>query len=446
MRYLKDSVKRGGHEWRLIASLEEPTVFVVNGERVYEFADEQTAYSFVIEAYRKVADLRNMQVGQQYSITMADGSTKTVQVQNQTPTGVNVVDPATGEAMMIPHLQQGAEPKPVQPGQQGVGVKPQGPTGISPENVTSMRVTAAEIGREPYYCKHDQGYLYKKNPSDPEKYCAQCGMVYAASRNPQAICRKCKIPRKYCDCGRKDKKAGSEGDLCPNCGEMELGLKGCASCGYKKSAGREDDEDDGPGSYSEQKDERDWHWRDKKPEPKEKKSRREMFREWKNKERIVHAFDIKAGPAGMEHLQAMPSNDAAQEGQSMMNEKSPADFSEEPEAQPRTQDPNAKRKLTPHEIIEEAESLIRNALVKGVTIGAAELQEYMTSYYNNNPDELMKGITLAWQKVQYEESMEGGGGDPNAPNAEGMGPQGPVSPEQAAQMAPRNGPIRTPRL
>src|SRR5438477_12375780 len=157
MRYLKNSVKRDGHEWRLIASLDEPTVFVVNGKRVYEFPNEETAYAFVIEAYRKVADLRNMQVGQQYSIQMADGTTKTVQVQNQTPQGVNVLDPQSGQVMMIPHIQQGAEPKPVQPGQQGGGVKPQGPTGISPENVTSMRVTAAEIGREPYYCKHDQG-------------------------------------------------------------------------------------------------------------------------------------------------------------------------------------------------------------------------------------------------------------------------------------------------
>ena len=113
----------------------------------------------------------------------------------------------------------------------------------SPENVTSMRVTAAEIGREPYYCKHDQGYLYRKDPNAPEKYCAQCGMVYAAekhgARDPNTRCRGCGKLAKYCTC--------------------------------EKQASREDDEDDGPGSYSEQKDERDWHWRDKKPEPKEKK-------------------------------------------------------------------------------------------------------------------------------------------------------------------------------
>src|SRR5437773_8215482 len=165
----RDVISGSARAWRLVATIGSEEVCVVEGDQVRVFENERDAYAYTLEAYRKFADLRNMQVGQQYSLQMADGSTKTVQVQNQTPQGVNVLDPQSGQVMMIPHLQQGAEPKPVQPGQQGVGVKPQGPTGISPENVTSMRVTAAEIGREPYYCKHDQGYLYRKDPNAPEK-------------------------------------------------------------------------------------------------------------------------------------------------------------------------------------------------------------------------------------------------------------------------------------
>jgi ribosomal protein S27AE len=411
-----------------------------------------------------------MQPGQNYSLTMADGTTKMVQVQNQTPDGVQVLDPNSGQSMMIPHVQPGAEPKPAQPSQpkmpnQGGNMTPPPNNGASPENVTSfalglndMKVTASEFGRTPNNCAHDGTHLNRKHPSDPEKFCPDCGMVYAASKTAHTpgpatvgkfyFCKQCNTSRtalldrdgqevhkaladgrvvRYLSCKhatpiddstvkpswqprgafKKEEKIISEESECVNCGTSKATLNDKGEC--------------------------------------PKCARRRAFRTWKNREHIVRAFDIiKQADAPFAGQQAMPSGDVANEGQTITrDEKGPADFAEDPETQPRSQDPNAKRKLTPHEIIEEAESLIRNGLVKGVKMGAQELTEYMVTYYNNHPEELLQGIALAWQKVQYEEHMEGGEGDPNAPGGEGFGPQPPTTPEEAAQMAPRNGPIRT---
>lgn len=472
MKFLRDRVAFGSHEWRIIADTRSSTTVVVDGRRAYEFASPQGAYDFVSSAYRRVADMRNMQPGQSYNLTMSDGSTKMVTVQNNTAQGVNVLDPSSGETMTIPHVQTGAEPKPVQPVKPNNAGSPGGPTatpnqGVSPENVTSsrmlcagdMRVTAADIGREPYNCKHDNGYLYRKDPSAPEKYCAQCGMVYAAERKTAGRCQTCGGGDKSCkNCKgkpitpwegswaekmqkereqRQKKSAGCdsdyyvEGDDC-NCdihrkdkkAKIISQEKECVNCG---ASGRELNDN---GECK-------------------KCQRRAMFRRWKNEERIVRAFDvIAAQPAAMPQNQGMPSGEVVNEGETLnMSEKGPGEFAEDPETQtPRPTDPNAKRKLTPHEIIEEAESLIRNGLVKGIKIGADELQEYMGQYYNNGIEELMQGIALAWQKVQYEEGMERGTGDPNAPQGPGFGPKPPTSPEEALQQAPKNGPIQTRRL
>jgi hypothetical protein len=472
VKYLLDRIAAGSAQWRLIADTTKPTVWVIDAKHVYEFSNRREATAFVADAYRKVADLRSMQPGQNYNLQMADGSTKIVQVQNQTPNGVQVLDPSSGQSMTIPHVQPGAEPTPVPPGQQG---KPGAPApnqsqpgvqqGVSPENQTErtyalcagdLRKTAREPGKVPQNCEHGHHtHLLHKDTSDPEKFCPTCGTVYAASvKRPGGPLRERPIQqpviKKPLGPGLPPRKRPG-GPL----NERPIG------------ASRGDDEDDGEGSYSEQKDERDWHWKDKK-EPKKAgcdsdywvegdscdcpahkgKTRREAFRLWKNRERIVHAFDL-IKEAEIPSQQAMPSGDVSNMGETLkMDEKSPGDFAEEPEGQQSTGDPNAKRKLTPHEIIEEAESLIRTALVKGVRIGAAELSEYMTQYYQNSPDELMQGIALAWQKVQYEESMEGNqqAGDPNAPQGQGFGPKAPTTPEEAAQMAPKNGPIRTKRL
>lgn len=453
MKFLLDKVATVDREWRLIGDTTDPCVFIVDGTHVYEFKDKADAYKWVVGEYKEqrkiTADFKSMQPGQSYSLPMTDGTQKVVNVQSQAPDGVMVLDPQSGQTMMIPHVQPGAEPKPVQPGQQNKSSAP-GPAGVSPENRTYRRalgrndlaVTAAEIAREPYYCKHDQGYLYRKNPSDPEKYCAQCGMVYAAGRKKgtwEDIAKE--EQNRVKEYELKHKKDKSKEEDPPKAAKVAVITGGPGSYHVKSEEGKNLG---GPYKSREQVE----HRLKQVEYFKHKKSQmRERFRLWKNSHRVVTAEEIikrrlqADGP--MPGQQAMPTGDVANEGQSIpSNEKSPADFSEEPEAQPRTQDPNAKRKLTPHEIIEEAESLIRNALVKGVKIGAAELNDYMVQYYNNAPEELMQGITLAWQKVQYEEKMEGGG-DPNAPQGEGFGPQAPVTPEQAAQMAPKNGPIRT---
>jgi hypothetical protein len=605
MKFLLDKVAYGLQEWRILGDTRNTVTLVVTGDRALEFANRREAFNYVAAKYRQAADMRNLQPGQSYNLSMSDGTTKTVQVQNNTPQGINVMDPASGEVMTIPHLQQGAEPTPAQSQKPKIPGSPGGPTptpnsgpssyGASPENVTSAlcaddlsRVTAAELGREPYNCKHDGGYLYRKDPSAPEKYCAQCGMVYAANNTIEEMertavitggpgsyhvkseegknlggpyktreqaehrlkqveyfkhkgdrtagkcetcgggnksCKKCHgkpiTPWKGSWADEQSKKAGCDSDYfvegddcdcpahakkaawspfdeapvfpegkpkvewrpyrCMNCGKEKmistnhLGRVSdyCDNCSWKPSFGNPEYQVPGPGGrtyrpfeYAGPSDRTVLQSRNAKiiSEEKEcsncgghgdlddrglcKKCRRKaMFRAWKNKERIVTAFEVIGADPAMPGQQAMPSAETSNMGETLkMDEKSPGEFAEEGETQP-AGDINAKRQLTPHEIIEEAESLIRNALVKGVKIGADELSEYMSSYYSNGVQELMQGIALAWQKVQYEEGMEKGQqGDPNAPQGEGFGPKPPTTPEEAAQMAPKNGPIQTRRL
>jgi hypothetical protein len=509
MKYLLDKIARGGSTWRVIADTKNPHVWVIDMENVYEFNSRAEAYNFVVGMYRQAADMRNMQPGQSYNLTMADGSTKNVQVQNNTPQGVTILDPNSGTTMTIPHVQQGAEPKPAQPQKPQPGSQMGAPTptpndGVSPENRTyalgadDLKKTGYGVGREPYHCKHDRAYLLRKSPSDPEKFCPECGMVYVGSATkceapvktssgtaPCGNKQPCRVhnytPKKDyadrsagcdsdywderdgCDCPiHKNRKAKiiSDAEECVNCGgHGKLDEKGqCDKCQRRKTAIITG----GPGSYHVKSEEgknlggpykthEQAEHRLKQVEYfKHKKSQaKDQFHLWKSENRLVRARDIIAQPFGGQ--QAMPSAEVTNEGDTLkqqMEEKGPADFAEDPES-PNPQDkadPNAKRKLTPHEIIEEAESLIRNALVKGVKIGAADLQEYMSQYYNNNPNELMQGIALAWQKVQYEEQMGLQEGDPNAPQGKGFGPKVPTTPEEAAQMAPKNGPIQTHRL
>jgi hypothetical protein len=539
----------------MVADTRLHNVWVLDGQNVYEFGDRRAAFQFVVGEYRKQADMRSMQPGQNYNLTMADGSTKLVQVQNQTPDGVQVLDPNSGQSMMIPHVQPGAEPKPAQAAQpkmpnQGGTATPAPNQGVSPENVTSFalgrndfKVMASEIGREPYNCKHDNGYLYRKDPSAPEKYCASCGMVYAASRTanipvkPTAgkfyFCKRCNTSRtaiidaagtevhkalptgevvRYLSCQHtspiddtpitpswqprqpqqprgamktavitgepgsyhvKSEEGKNLGGPYKSREQAEHRLKQVEYFKHKGSIARTADYEEHDPDHDDDRCDPDQHhdpdgdgscpYCRKKTakilsDRKEcvncgghgnlndtgecpKCARRRAFRTWKNRERIVRAFDLIAD-APFPGQQGMPSGDVANEGQTIQrDEKSAADFAEDPETQPPSQDPNAKRKLTPHEIVDEAESLIRNGLVKGVKMGVQELTEYMITYYNNAAQELIQGITLAWQKVQYEESAEGG--NPTAPSGEGLGPQAPTTPEEAAQMAPKNGPIRT---
>lgn len=122
----------------------------------------------------------------------------------------------------------------------------------------------------------------------------------------------------------------------------------------------------------------------------------------------------KTAEPQMPNQQAMPNQDV------IAPEKSERDFAEpihSPPA-PKQETTNDKRPLSRHEIVEEAETLIRNALYKGIKVGAWDLVNYMQQYYSNDPDELYEGADFAWKKVQYEEPEMFG-------EAEGPGPSQP---------------------
>jgi hypothetical protein len=70
----------------------------------------------------------------------------------------------------------------------------------------------------------------------------------------------------------------------------------------------------------------------------------------------------------------------------------------EPDAPPAT----AKRRLSRHEIVDEAETLIRNSLAAGMSIGLDDIVDHMSNYYANSRDELFSGAELAWSKVEWE--------------------------------------------
>lgn len=71
------------------------------------------------------------------------------------------------------------------------------------------------------------------------------------------------------------------------------------------------------------------------------------------------------------------------------------------------------RKLSRHEIVQEAETLIRNAMAKGAKIGLEELTNYLAEQYSNQRDELYAGAKMAWDKVQWEGDEPGAGGPPS---------------------------------
>jgi len=84
--------------------------------------------------------------------------------------------------------------------------------------------------------------------------------------------------------------------------------------------------------------------------------------------------------------------------------------------QPQPKQTPGGRPLSRHEIITEAEILIRNALFKGIKIGTMDLVKYMQGQYGNAPEELYEGATKAWEKVQWEEQEQ-------FEQAKGPGPQ-----------------------
>lgn len=509
MRYLKSRVAYGGREWRVIAQTNAPETYVVDGDTAYEFANERAAQQFVAAQYRKIADFTGMQPGNSYTLTMQDGTTKQVTVQQQGPQGVTFTDAQTGETMMVPHVQTGAEPKPAMPGKQTA--KPPGPGGAvdapgqqygpSPENVTSA------------LCKNDmrrEGKVFSDE-------CLTCGKV-THHLDESGVCPSCQHKKASVKVAVITGGPGSyhvKSEEGKNLGgpyktreEAEHRLKQVEYFKHKgkKTAGCDSDyweEGDDCRCPIHQKksmrvlasDRYDQWMRNKQvrtpprptinctcagaydrycPEHGAQTVNRavrvtaaEVGREPYNckmdhtyllrknpsdPERYcpncgmvyaaqrVTARDIIANPAPMPGQQGMPSQEVANDSQAglsqELNEKSADDFAEEPESQ--AQNPTAKRTLTPHEIIEEAESLIRNALAKGVKIGAEDLEDYMQQQYNNTPQELLQGIALAWEKVQYENDAESG--RPPEPQRQ-MGPRGP-----GAGLTPQDEVVQSPKM
>ena len=577
MRYVKDKVVKGKREWRIVAQTNSPETFVVDETlTAYAFANERDAYDYVIGEFSKTALYKDMQPGQNYSIQMADGTTRQVQVNSQTPQAVNMMDTQTGESLMVPHVQQGAEPQAAQPsaptatpqpsqlrGQPGAGTtQPSGTTpaaGNTPpqeEDYSVQHISPPGQNKRQYaLSSHEERWDKHRLPETPP--CPTCGgpgiRTGDLGNRRYYRCHSCR--KAFSQLIRSAKVFTEE---CLNCGTHTQMLDDSGSC--RRKGGRRGVEKKaiitgGPGSYhvkseegknlggpyksreeAERRLKQVEYFKHKKPKGKKVSAREVLsfapmpelveysrhtgatfnvfdeppvFPEGKPKRalrpyrcmncghekmiqtnhlgrvndycencswkpsfgnpdyaipfggRTYRPFEY-AGPnertviqtteagritarevlsfAPMPELQAMPSGSVANDSQSQlrdqMNEKSPSEFSEEEETS--KANPAAKRELTPHEIIDEAESLIRNSLAKGVRIGVNELQDYMQQQYDNLPDELLKGIALAWQKVEYEEAHEN-----EAPQ---LGAQGPFPKSKTPSLVPSDAPIQSPKM
>lgn len=102
---------------------------------------------------------------------------------------------------------------------------------------------------------------------------------------------------------------------------------------------------------------------------------------------VLSARDITAQPMG-------PQTD-------------PPPQQQQPQAVPQPEmgqsDVGTGRVLSRHELIQEAETLIRNALHQGVKIGVYDLAKYMSDQYGNSPEEVLQAAQYAWKKVQFED-------------------------------------------
>jgi hypothetical protein len=75
--------------------------------------------------------------------------------------------------------------------------------------------------------------------------------------------------------------------------------------------------------------------------------------------------------------------------------------------------PAPARKLTRHEIVTEAETLIRNSIASGQPVGLQQLADFMAQQYGNPRDELYAGAKMAYDKVQWEGTDGEEGGPPS---------------------------------
>jgi len=324
MRYILDQIRvHDKDEWRIIADTDSSHVWVVrNGKTAYEFENKNAAYLFIANAYRiqKQAEFQNLQPGQVYTFTMADGTTKNMRVETNADNKVELVDEQNNK-YVIPHINTTVTPQSaINAPKTNTNTVPPSSTVQSQKKKPLSTKIAYEYDDPTVYmthrCKHDNGFLYRKSPGMEERYCAQCGAVYVATNDDD---------------------------------------------NYRK------------------------------------------FHSWRNKGKIIYARDI------LQQYVITAENEEA----------------EEPVEEGMGEMIKEKRHLTPHEVIDEAENLIRNALVRGVRLGATEIAEYMEEHYDNKRQELLDGAALAWKKVLYEEKYSNEEKS-NAPQGEYFGPESPI--------------------
>jgi len=387
MKYLADCVLLSGHEYRVIADTESPITEIWGHDLAWEFANRTAAYTYIAKARIKTAqDLRNLAPGQEVELTMADGTPKKMRILTNTSQQVVVVD-ESGQQYNIPHMQPGSAPRvypkstPTTPAQSGEEGGPTPAPGeaqrIEPGTGTTyarrlsrLSKKAAFPHRRPQHCQHDGAYLQRKDPQDPEKSCPQCGMVYEAVRTPLSKNALRKSGGYHWEVGDLVKFSHPTLGVVPG--------KIVRDDGYQYIIRHGD-------------------------------------------ELLAVPHDYILGPyhqAQRKIAQPVPSSSTP---------TGPIQAPAGDRPQPQVGGPG--RPLSRHEIITEAEMLIRNALYKGIRIGVWDLVEYMRQNYSNPPEELYEGATKAWEKVQWEEQAA-------FERAMGPGPKQPKPPGTEAPEAP----------
>ena len=618
MKFLVDRIALRGTEYRVLGDTDSPMTEVWGNDVAWEFDNREAAYRYIASGYRTANDLRSLKPGQQVQLPMASGESQIVNVVNNDQNAVTVVDTQTGQQMMIPHMQTGAQPKvmqgpnksqtptPADSDDEGSGgdasmITPgtgtvyalskkqswrgewrppghperkddkqlskkqafgycrhtcnrcggdvshylkdctEGPIlypeddNQHPDCIPNQRMNrrqwersgaTKEAGdfphRHPYHCKHDGTYLQNKNPSDAEKECPSCGMVYAAERKTAGCDSDYWVEGDDCSCPAHSKEAATfspfdkppvfpEGKpkveyrpyRCMNCGNEQmiqtnhLGqvIDYCKNCSWKPSFGnpdyavpfngrtyrpfeyagptertviQRDMTAESPGMVGPSRDQDGLalaavdpgivkkHPKvgpmTAKPWPKttmelERQKNKEHYRSTqypyaeKGKKVDRHASLSKKGQPAPSGPAGAPAGDPSSPPISSNPtgpQQAPAGDQPQPQA-----GGGQGRPLSRHEIITEAEILIRNALFKGIRIGTWDLVQYMKQQYGNPPEELYEGATKAWEKVQWEEQEafeQAKGPGPQQPKQPGQEAEElPMSPQDVAQQ-PQNGP------
>lgn len=494
-KYLADRISISGHEYRVIADTQEDVTEVWGKDLAWEFKNRAAAYSYLAEAYKTAQDLRNIAPGQEIQLTMADGTLKRVNVLSNDAMQIAFTD-ATGKQYTFPHMQPGVEPR-IMPKKDPNSQSP-GDNAEGGENTTLGPGTGTTMARRSYYenhpcnecgekrcescgvchncqdkkalskkhaesfphrhpqnCKHDGQYLQRKDPSDPEKACPQCGMVYEAAVTVEEVSSRDPLIERVApvwNCPRCPRRNPAAWPSCP-CGARKPAPKQALS---KRQAGCdsdffvEGDHCDCPAHKGKKKalSKKAFHFsvgdtvRFKHPQLGETAGKivrddgsQYVIRQGEemlavpaqyvlgpvyNANRRVAQPQMPSGPPG----QSVPPSSPPMSTQQTGPQQAPAGDQAQPVDQP-----GQNRALSRHEIITEAEILIRNALHKGIRIGTWDLVEYMQQNYSNPPEELYEGATKAWEKVQWEEQEA-------FETSKGPGPSQQKHPGDEAQEAP----------